>query len=91
MKSIQTGVVASALAAGSMPIKTHAATFGDDASFLQKHTPLIVLSDRAGQAKVAVSPAWQGRVMTSSAGGDAGLSFGWINKQASRFDNYINI
>jgi hypothetical protein len=58
-----------------------AASFGDDAAFLKSHTELIVLSDEKGQAKVAVSPAWQGRVMTSTAGADAGLSFGWINRE----------
>ncbi len=58
----------------------YAATFGDDAAFLIKHTEIIVLSDKQGQAKVAVSPAWQGRVMTSTAGADNGISFGWINR-----------
>ncbi len=58
-----------------------AATFGDDAAFLKSHTGLIILSDAHGQAKVAVAPAWQGRVMTSTAGADAGLSFGWINRE----------
>src|ERR1035441_6711202 len=58
-----------------------ATSFGDDATFLKSHTELIVLSDAKGQAKVAVSPAWQGRVMTSTAGADAGLSFGWINRE----------
>ena len=58
-----------------------AADFGEDAAFLKQYTDLIVLSDSKGLAKVAVSPAWQGRVMTSTAGGDAGLSFGWINRE----------
>ncbi len=58
-----------------------AASFGDDAAFLKSHTDLIVLSDEKGAAKVAVAPAWQGRVMTSTAGADAGLSFGWINRE----------
>ena len=58
-----------------------AASFGDDAAFLKSHTDLIVLSDGKGMAKVAVAPAWQGRVMTSTAGADAGLSFGWINRE----------
>ena len=58
-----------------------AADFGEDAAFLKEYTDLIVLSDSMGLAKVAVSPAWQGRVMTSTAGGDAGLSFGWINRE----------
>jgi len=58
-----------------------AASFGDDAAFLKNHTDLIVLSDAKGQAKVAVAPGWQGRVMTSTAGADGGLSFGWINRE----------
>jgi hypothetical protein len=58
-----------------------AASFGDDAAFLKSHTDLIVLSDKQGRAKVAVAPAWQGRVMTSTAGADAGRSFGWINRE----------
>ncbi len=58
-----------------------AVNFGDDTAFLKRHTGLIVLSDAKGLAKVALAPAWQGRVMTSTAGADAGLSFGWINRE----------
>jgi len=65
----------------SLPHGAGAASFGDDAAFLKRHTELIVLSDQKGQAKIAVAPAWQGRVMTSTAGDDAGLSFGWINRE----------
>jgi hypothetical protein len=71
-----------------------AAQFDDDVAFLQKHTAVIVLADKAGQAKVAVAPAWQGRVMTSTATGDTGLSFGWINRDliASRkIQQHINV
>ena len=67
--------------AASLAHRAWAASFGDDAAFLKSHTELIVLSDAKGQAKVAVAPAWQGRVMTSTAGDDAGLSFGWINRE----------
>jgi len=52
------------------------------------------LSDASGSGRVAVVPAWQGRVMTSSAGGDAGASFGWINRElvASRaIQPHINV
>jgi len=62
------------------PPAMHAATFGSDAAFLEQHTPIIVLSNRTGTARLALAPAWQGRVMTSSATGDAGLSYGWINR-----------
>lgn len=58
-----------------------AATFGDDTAFLKQHTEVVVLSDESGLARIAVSPAWQGRVMTSTSGGDAGASFGWINRE----------
>jgi len=54
--------------------------FGDDVALLEKHGGVIVLSDVAGQAQVAVVPAYQGRVMTSTAGGPGGMSFGWINE-----------
>lgn len=58
-----------------------AANFGDDTAFLKKHTDVIVLKDKQGAAQVALAPAWQGRVMTSAAGGDAGFSYGWINRE----------
>ena len=57
-----------------------AVTFGDDVSFLREHTDVIILSDQRRAAKVAVIPAWQGRVMTSTSGDDGGPSFGWINR-----------
>lgn len=52
-------------------------TYGYDADFLKKYTKPVELSN--GDAKVLVSPEYQGRVMTSSANGEQGLSFGWIN------------
>jgi hypothetical protein len=55
-------------------------TFAEDLAFLQKHTSVVVLQDAAGKAKVAVAPEYQGRVMTSTAAGDGGASFGWINR-----------
>ena len=51
--------------------------FGEDVAFLKKHTEVVVL--RQGDAAVAVAPAYQGRVMTSSATGDDGTSYGWLN------------
>jgi hypothetical protein len=52
--------------------------FGDDLDFLQRHTETVVLSD--GAAQVALCPALQGRVATSTPGGAAGPSFGWLNR-----------
>ncbi len=54
-------------------------TFGDAVSFVDAHSKLIVLGADDG-ATIAVWPAMQGRVLTSSAGGAAGRSFGWINQ-----------
>ncbi|MGA2863069.1 MAG: DUF6786 family protein [Verrucomicrobiota bacterium] len=71
-----------------------AASFGDDAAFLKRHTDLIMLSDKQGLAEVAVAPAWQGRVMTSTAGGEAGPSFGWINREliaSGKLQPHINV
>jgi len=55
--------------------------FKDDVAFLQAHTSPVVLSEKDGLAQVAVNPDLQARVMTSSAGGSEGLSFGWINRE----------
>jgi hypothetical protein len=54
-------------------------TFDDDVTFLKMHVETIVLGAEAGGPHVAVVPAYQGRVMTSTTGGDAQPSFGWIN------------
>jgi len=69
------------LATLACPSFCPASTFGEDAAFLAKHTELIVLEDAASHARIAVAPAWQGRVMTSTADGNAGFSFGWINRE----------
>ncbi len=63
------------------PSPVTAASFADDLAFLKKHVEVVTLSDRAGKAQVAVVPAWQGRIMTSTATGPAGLSYGWINRE----------
>jgi hypothetical protein len=54
--------------------------FKDDLAFLEAHTQVVVLAAADGLAQVAVNPDIQGRVMTSTAGGPDGLSFGWINR-----------
>jgi hypothetical protein len=66
----------------NVPVST-AALFGDDLEFLKKHTQIHTLSNEAG-AQVAVAPAWQGRVMTSSAEGLSGASLGWIHRENIR-------
>ncbi len=55
--------------------------FKDDVAFLKAHTKVIVLNGKDGTAQVAVNPDLQGRVMTSTAAGPDGVSFGWINRE----------
>lgn len=52
--------------------------FASDEAFLERHTEVVVLTK--GDAAVAVAPAYQGRVMTSTYDRKAGPSFGWINR-----------
>ena len=59
-----------------------AVLFKDDATFLKAHTRAIILTTANGLAQVAVNADLQGRVMTSTADGPNGLSFGWINREA---------
>jgi len=63
--------------------------FKDDVAFLKQHTKVVVLTAKNNLAQAAVNPDLQGRVMTSTAGGLDGLSFGWINREfiASKQNN----
>jgi len=55
-------------------------SFGYDLDFLSRYDRLIVLKN--GDAQVVVSPKYQGKVFTSTANGEEGKSFGWINYKA---------
>jgi hypothetical protein len=82
------------IAAMSLTSRAESAVFADDTTFLQGHTEVIVLRDKSGQGKVALAPAWQGRVMTSTAEGDGGSSFGWINREvisSGKLQPHINV
>ena len=55
-------------------------TYAYDVEFLKKHSSGIVeLASEDGKSRVLLSAAYQGRVMTSTATGDSGNSFGWLN------------
>jgi len=54
-------------------------TYGYDIDFLKRHTKPVELKN--GDARIAISPEYQGRVMTSTAAGEKGLSYGWINHE----------
>jgi len=51
--------------------------FGETVDIVNEVAPLVILSD--GDAQVAVSPTLQARVLTSTAAGREGRSFGWVN------------
>lgn len=68
-------------------------SFEDEVAFLQKHGEVRVLSNAFG-AQIAVSPSYQGRVMTSAVEAK-GASLGYVNrgfieagKTGTQFDNY---
>lgn len=69
--------------------ETSASTFGGDIAFLKNHTKPVVLADKEGRMKAAVIPSMQGRVMTSSADGDRGMSYGWINRELIASGKYL--
>src|SRR5262249_35495003 len=58
------------------------AGFASDIAFLRQHTNLVLLEDPSRSAQVAVAPAYQARVMTSTPGGNDAPSFGWIGRAA---------
>ena len=49
-------------------------SFADDYKQLKAHTPVILLED--GERKILLAEAYQGRVMTSTAAGMKGTSYG---------------
>lgn len=53
-------------------------SFGDDVAFLARHSDIALLA--RGDSKIAVAPAYQARVMTSTSAGDAGRSYGFIHR-----------
>ena len=58
-------------------------SFVYDLNFLKQHDDsVVVLSNDSGKAQVIVSPKYQAKVFTSTADGDAGRSFGWVNYKA---------
>jgi hypothetical protein len=68
-------------------------SFGDDVRFVDSFSSLIVLSRQHGEAMIAVSPAMQGRVLTSAANGWNGRSFGWVNREliaSQKLQQHIN-
>jgi hypothetical protein len=53
--------------------------YGFNRDFLRKYSTIIELKN--ADSKIVLVPSWQARVMTSTAEGDSGFSFGWINTE----------
>ncbi len=55
-------------------------TYRQAKEFLQRHTTVVELSD-GHNARVLICPDFQGRVMTSTFGGESGPSLGWFHRE----------
>lgn len=62
-------------------VKINTSTYVDDVAFMKDYIDIIELTDSSNNSKVAIAAALQGRIMTSSAYGENGRSYGWINKE----------
>lgn len=81
-----------AAASHAAETKGKSMSYAEARDFLSRHTRVVELCDASG-ARVAVCPAWQGRVMTSTCGGAQGPSFGFINSpyiEAGKVDKHFN-
>ncbi len=54
-------------------------TFGYDLNFLSGYDSALVVLGKDENSQIIVSPKYQAKVFTSTANGDSGQSFGWIN------------
>ena len=75
----------------SMPVPDP--TYRDDVAFLRKHVQVIELGTADGGPRVAIVPAWQGRVVTSAVDSAAGVGFGWLNREfiaSNRLQPHMN-
>jgi hypothetical protein len=68
-------------------------SFGEAVSFVGRHSKLMILSDEGSGAAIAVWPAMQGRVLTSTLDGPEGYGYGWINREliaSGKLQEHIN-
>lgn len=54
-------------------------TFAYDLKFLKAKDSVVVLKNNEGSAQIIISPKYQAKVFTSTANGEMGRSFGWVN------------
>ncbi|MCK5862713.1 MAG: hypothetical protein KAH38_09525 [Candidatus Hydrogenedentes bacterium] len=75
-------------------ITAKAVTFQEDVDFLSNYVDVVVLESEDHMAQVAIVPAYQGRIMTSTASGPDGPSFGWVNREliaSQKIEAHINV
>jgi hypothetical protein len=79
LTAVLTGIVLST-SCSHPPAPYLKGSYGYDAAFLKAHAPgTVELQSPDSSARLLLSAAFQGRVMTSTATGDTGTSFGWLN------------
>jgi hypothetical protein len=83
------------MSCGQSKSKYQMGTYGYDKMFFERNNvDIIELKSPDELARLIVVPAYQGRVMTSSAGGESGKSYGWINYkfiEAGKKDAQFNV
>jgi hypothetical protein len=75
------------MASGTKIIDHAKGSFGYDRDFIKKQDSSAVIL-QSGESQIIFSPKYQAKVFTSTATGDTGTSFGWINYKA--FDAPLN-
>jgi hypothetical protein len=86
-------LVSSLMLLSTKQTKTTMKTYLEDLNFLKKYVEIIELTDSDSNSKVVIVPSLQGRVMTSTASGNEGFSFGWINYkllESGKKDKHFN-
>jgi hypothetical protein len=78
--ALAAAVAVATVAVLSGPARAAQPSFDDDVAFLRQRLEVVVLGEEKGP-RVAVVPAWQGRVATSTIGGADAPSYGWINRE----------
>ena len=89
--SVSCGETGSKKTTEEQPASFGEGEFGCDLAFLEKQDSTLVLL-KTGEARLIVSPRYQAKVFTSTALGDHGISFGWINYRAfgNKVDSHMN-
>jgi len=57
-------------------------SFGEIVALARQASPVVVLQSADDKSQVLVAPTRQGRVLTSTAAGNQGLSYGWVDLRA---------